>query len=103
MTNKLKESPEIPGILLILKILAIFFFIGGVGALCGIKIIPLLSRGNSTNGMAAGIFYLIVSAAIAVPGLILLRLSGCIFDGCAMQGKEGETPRNDLPTPSKST
>ena len=59
--------------ILCLKIVALFFALGGVGAVGGTKLMMLMNDGACLQGCKAGGLYLLVSACLAVPGMLLLR------------------------------
>lgn len=86
MPDKRQDSPRITTTLLVLKIVVLFFFIGGLGAACGTKLIMLINGGTYLQGEKAGSVFLLVSAFLAVPGIFLLRFSG------------GTTGRSDMPS-----
>jgi hypothetical protein len=59
--------------ILCLKIVILFFALGGVGAAGGTKLMTLMDGGACTQGSKAGWVYLLASACLAVPGMLLLR------------------------------
>jgi hypothetical protein len=60
-------------IILWLKIVVLFFVLGGVGAAGGTKLMMFMNGGECLQGSEAGWVYLLASACLAVPGMLLLR------------------------------
>jgi hypothetical protein len=74
MANTLQESPKESTILLLLRIVILFFVIGGIGALAGTKLLICFNGETCLQGRTAGAVLLLTSALLAVPGIFLHRL-----------------------------
>ena len=82
MTNNARVSPNRSTTVLCLKIVVLFFALGGTGAACGTKLMMLMNGGAGIEGVNAGWAYLFASACLAVPGALLLRRAGSKTGRC---------------------
>lgn len=73
MTNNVRVYLNNSTTILCLKIVVLFFALGGVGAAGGTKLMMLMNGGACIQGIEAGWGYLLASACLAVPGMLLLR------------------------------
>jgi hypothetical protein len=93
MTNNLRVYPNKSTTILCLKIVVLFFALGGVGAAGGTKLMMLMNGGACLQGIEAGWVYLLASACLAVPGMQLLRQSGSTAGRSPGQARPGDAPR----------
>ncbi len=73
MADDRENSGKNSTVLLLARILAIFFSLGALGALCGTQSVRLLYGGDYAAGVREGFILLIVSSCLGLPGVYLLR------------------------------
>jgi hypothetical protein len=93
MTNNVRVWPNKSTTILCLKIVVLFFALGGISAAGGTKLMMLMNGGASLQGSEAGWVYLLTSACLAVPGMQLLRQSGSAAGRSPDQAQPDAAPR----------
>jgi hypothetical protein len=94
MTNNMRVYPNKSTTILGLKIVVLFFALGGVGAVGGTKLMMLMNGGACLQGSDAGWGYLLASACLALPGMLLLRHLGSTADRSLGQAQPADAHRN---------
>lgn len=90
MSHTPADAPRNSTSVLILKIVLIFLFTGGVGGLSGARLIMSLNGGSRIQGEEAGAVLLVVSALLAVPGVFLVRRAASTAGRFAVPGQQEE-------------
>lgn len=73
MTHEVRTAPKNSTPQILLRIVIFFFLIGGIGTLCGTRLIMALNGGAFPLGWKEGAILLVVSACAGGAGIIFLR------------------------------
>ncbi len=73
VAREVRTAPKNSTPLILLRIVTIFFLIGGIGTLCGTRLIMAINGGAFPRGWKEGAILLVVSACTGGAGIFFLR------------------------------